>query len=465
MSDGKLKFAKKGAAAPAAGEPTLPGKQKDVKKRWMYVGVGVIGLVVISSAMFGEKPPEKNAASKKPEKNAGMVSVNPKDAEKTAFQAQFAQDLEKVKQQQASMQAQLEAKDKKIAELMEAPKAAASAPIQGTPLPPGITPPPQMGGRNDGGLGVIGAPTAAPKPPEPPKPSTAARPPVGVPPSAGAAPELPTTFGGLPPVNDTPLVFDAPSKTSNAGSAEGAAAQTTGTPNAKIRMTKNASAGLLPAGAFAPVSLLNGLDAGTSTVTQSNPMPVLLNVTEQATLPGAAKYRLKNCFVLGTGYGDLSAERVYIRFSRLSCIDKADRLVLSQEVAGYVVDSDGKLGLRGVVTDRQGAKLGKAMLAGFAQGLAGALGQAQSTVTSSSLTGAAVSSISGGNALRASGLQGAQTAASQLADFYLREAQAIFPVITVDAGRTGTIVFTNSIALNWSNGDQQFTQQVTPTNK
>jgi conjugal transfer pilus assembly protein TraB len=229
---------------------------------------------------------------------------------------------------------------------------------------------------------------------------------------------------------------------------------------AKVTYKKNPNSGLLPSGAFAPVALLNGLDAGTSSATQSNPMPVLMNIADHAQLPGAARYKLRNCFVLGTGHGDLSAERVYVRVSRLSCVDRSDRLVLSQEVAGYLVDSDGKLGLRGVVVDRQGSRLGKALLAGFAQGLSGALGQAQGTISTSVL--GTTNSIGGSEALRASGLSGAQAAASQLAQWYLKEAQSIFPVISVDAGRTGTVVFTNSASLTWGSGEAQFQKDVRP---
>jgi conjugal transfer pilus assembly protein TraB len=261
------------------------------------------------------------------------------------------------------------------------------------------------------------------------------------------------------PENTGPLVFDAPATERKSGS-------TSNAPDGvatKTAFKKNANAGLLPAGAFAPFALLNGVDAGTGTTTQSNPMPVLMRITDQATLPGSAKYHLKSCFALGTAYGDMSAERVYGRVSRISCVDKSDRLILSQEVQGYLVDSDGKLGLRGMITDRQGAKMGKALLAGFAQGLAGALGSAQGSVTTNSALGTSTNSITGDAALRAAGLAGAQNATSQLAQFYLKEAQSIFPVITVDAGRTGTLVFSASTALAWADGDSQFVQQVTPT--
>ena len=62
----------------------------------------------------------------------------------------------------------------------------------------------------------------------------------------------------------------------------------------------------------------------------------------------------------------------------------------------------------------------------------------------------------------AAGLSGAETATRQLAQFYLDEAKAIFPVIAVDAGRTGTIVFTSGTALNWTEGDARYVPQVTP---
>ncbi len=444
---GGLFVNKKGSAGPAApSAPAAAAKPKDVNRRWMYVGVGFVGVIVLASTMFGDQKPAPRTG-KKDEAAGAMINVTPANADKAAFEANFSKELERLKQDQERMKTELAKKDQQINELKTEGKAPA--------MPADIVPPPSKD--NTGGLSSLGATT----PPPPPTPVIRA-PQVGAPASTGKAPELPAMMPSSS-VPAEPLMFEAPAKNSDA-STSGTSTQAGATSNAKTTYKKNASAGMLPAGSFAPVSLLNGLDAGTSTATQSNPMPVLMNVTEQATLPGAAKYRLKSCFVLGTGYGDLSAERVYVRFSRLSCVDKSDRLVLSQQVAGYLVDSDGKLGLRGVITDRQGAKLGKAMLAGFAQGLSGALGQAQQSVVSNSSTGTSTSSITGAAALRQSGLSGAQVAASQLAEFYLKEAQSIFPVISVDAGRTGTIVFTETASLNWTNGDTQYVQQVTPIN-
>ena len=424
---------------------------KNVKKRWVYIGVGVVGAVVVSSSLFSNKAPISSGGPKKP---VSMINVEPQNTDKRAFESKYAKDLEAMKATQDRMLADSAKKDRQIAELTTARAQPA--------LPAGIVAPPLAPGANTGGLAPVGA-SSPPAPPVPlervPSPAPSAPPLLG-----GVLPALTGPAGqgvgmNLPMMGSSePLVFDAPASATSQSSA-GA----NGTP-VKSKFEKNKSAGTLPAGAFASVALLSGVDAGTSTATQSNPMPLLFNITDQATLPGSAKYRLKNCFVLGTAYGDMSAERVYGRVSRLSCVDKADRLVLSQEVQGYLVDSDGKLGLRGVISDRQGAKLGHALLAGFAQGLSGALGQAQGSVLQNSTTGTTTNSISGAAAMRSAGLTGAQSAAGQLADFYLKEASNLFPVITIDAGRTGTIVFTNSVTLSWADADNQYVQQVTPTN-
>ncbi len=454
---------KRADKAAAAAAPSAPGKKKDVQKRWLYVGVGFVGLIILSTTLFSDNTKKPRTAPVKD--SAGVVSVNPPKADKAAFESLYAQDAAALKGMVEDLRKENERRSQELADL----KASMAKGPTGTPgatpgpsnLPPGIVPPP-VGLGNTGGIGQTVPPVVAP--PAPPVPPVRAGGEAGAPPRLSDVPAV--NVPAAPGQMGEPMVFDAP------GKAAGQALDPANPPSvlggsgsgvrSKVDYRKNPNAGMLPAGAFAPVSLLNGLDAGTSATTQSNPMPVLMNVTEQATLPGAARYRLKNCFVLGTGYGDMSSERVYIRFSRLSCVDKADKLVLSQEVSGYVVDSDGKLGMRGQLVDRQGAKLAKALLAGFAQGLTGALGNAQSNVTSNLTTGTTTSTLNGGAALRAAGLSGAQSATNQLAEFYLKEAQSIFPVITVDAGRTATIIFSGSTTLNWGQGEGAYQANVTP---
>lgn len=461
---------KKSAQDSSKGNP-LAAKgliRKNVNKRWLFVlggAVAVIGILSVAAA------PEK-AGPRKREAPTSRISVTPPQADKVNFEAQYLKDLTRLSEEVKSLK-----KDKDTlvnsmsvmrAEMDEQEKARKNEERLSAKNPGGqgqVVSPPTV---NGGGLSVIGGNAGGPPPPPIPLTGVPTTPNGAfVPPTLGGNPaaNLPTA-GGIPTYpaapakrSIAPVVYDAPEGESveDAPADEAAKAAAAAAAKAKAKnLKKNSYAGQLPAGPFAPVSLLHGLEAGTSSSTQSNPMPVLLNIQENAVMPGNASYKLRNCFVLGNGYGDLSSERVYVRLNRISCVDKKDRMVLSQEVQGYLVDSDGKLGMRGIIYDRQGAALGKSMLAGFAQGLASALGSAQSTVSSNLTTGLTSSSISGGAAIRASGLQGAQQATAQLADFYLKEAQNIFPVIGIDAGRTATLVFSGPVTLEWKSAEERY---------
>jgi conjugal transfer pilus assembly protein TraB len=426
---------RKAGASSDGGSISVP---KNVPKRWLYVAGAVMGFSVFAATFF-RSPPTPMAPQKKAE---SMIDVTPKGAEEKSWQAKSQADIAALKDAVTKLADENKNLNQKLAEQGK------TGTKQSANLPDGVVPPPMGPGQTN--LSALGAP---PTPPAPPQLPPSLRAPVEAQGASSAprtaAPAIPES----PSTSREPMVFK-PEASKSVKDPQGDAVK------AKVAYKTNPYSGMLPAGAFAPVALLNGLDAGTASANQANPQPVLMNVQDQATLPGSAKYRLKSCFVLASAYGDLSAERVYFRLAQLSCIDKQDRLVMTTPVQGYVVDSDGKLGMRGTVADRQGAKLGKALLAGFAQGLGSAFGSAQSTMTNSAL--GAVTSITGGDALKQSGLQGASTAASQLAQFYLKEAQNIFPVISIDAGRTGSMVFTQSIALAWGQGDTQYTKEVKP---
>lgn len=407
-------FAKK------AVEPGLAGK--DVRRRWMIVGVALVGVVVAASMLFRSEPLPP-ATSKKADPK--VVDITPKPLDRKQWEAQSQTEIKALRE---SLTEEIERRKSLEGKLDQLLKSKSQA------LPPSVVPPPVPPGEQPNQTAL---PPVTPVPPPP------------LPVLKDTKPALP-----VPSAEDTeqakPFHFSPPAKPKSEGEDV----------KAKVKYEKNKFSGFLPAGSFAPVALLHGLDAGTSVANQSNPQPILLRVQDHAQLPGAAKYRLKSCFVIASGYGDLSAERVYARTAQLSCVDKDDRLVLTSPLQGYLVDSDGKLGLRGTVIDRQGAKLGKAMLAGFAQGLATAFGAAQQSVTTSAL--GTVSTVGGSDALKASGLTGASTAAQQLAQFYLKEAQSMFPVISVDGGRIGSIVITQGLSLTWGNVDAQFTREVKP---
>jgi len=116
-------------------------------------------------------------------------------------------------------------------------------------------------------------------------------------------------------------------------------------------------------------TLLSGLDAVTTSSGSKNPVPVLLRIKDLAVLPNRVKANLKGCFVLGEGKGNLATERVDVRLLTLSCLSRGGKAVIDQKIKGYVVDEDGKAGLRGVVAAKMGAMLARAALAGFLGGV------------------------------------------------------------------------------------------------
>src|SRR5690554_46036 len=205
----------------------------------------------------------------------------------------------------------------------------------------------------------------------------------------------------------------------------------------------------LPAGSFVRGTLITGADFGAGKKTQSNPQPVLIRLQADATLPGKAAYKLKDCFAIASGYGELSSERAYIQASRLSCVQEGTGKVLEAPILGFLADSDGKLGMRGELQRRSGMLLGKALLAGFADGASKIMTttaqNAQQTVTGSGV----VTSIDPKNIGEAAGWGGLSSAMEKLADQYIKEADSIFPVIEVESGRNITIIFQSGQELKW----------------
>lgn len=211
--------------------------------------------------------------------------------------------------------------------------------------------------------------------------------------------------------------------------------------------TNKTHLGWLPVGSFFTATLLNGIDAGTGTHAQANPQPVLVRVDSQAFLPNQARYRVRACFVLGSAYGSLPSERALVRTARISCVSQDGKAIIDSELKGYVVDMDGKLGLRGKLINRQGSKLAKAMLAGFFGGLSNVAAQFKQVATQAA--GGAASAVTPQASLQLAGISGVDNVTKELTHFYINEAKRLFPVIEVNAGRHVVINVSSGVGLRW----------------
>lgn len=192
----------------------------------------------------------------------------------------------------------------------------------------------------------------------------------------------------------------------------------------------------IPAGAFAKVVFLTGFDAPTGGQAQGNALPVVMRVKSFMTLPNKFKSNLKECFIIGNGYGDMASERAYIRIERLSCVLR-DGKVIESKVKGHVAGEDASFGLRGKVVSKQGQLIAKSFFAGLFSGMGKNIADQHSIQQTSAL--GVVTTYDPNKTVESGIATGVATSASKIADFWLSQANAIFPIIEISAGRIGEV--------------------------
>jgi conjugal transfer pilus assembly protein TraB len=174
---------------------------------------------------------------------------------------------------------------------------------------------------------------------------------------------------------------------------------------------------------------------------------MLFRVKHEALLPNFFTADLRECFVIGAGYGELSSERAYSRSESITCI-REDGGIIEVPLDAYAVGEDGKAGLRGRLVSKQGAILAKAMAAGFLEAFASMFTKVpvpQIGLTPGSTT--QFQSVLSGDSVQSAALQGTGKALDRLAQFYIDMAEQYFPIIEVDAGRRVEFVLNHGVQL------------------
>ena len=290
------------------------------------------------------------------------------------------------------------------------------------------------------------APTAAREPPPPPAPQAYPPRAGAYPPGAPNSPYRSTQPGSGEAPGVTPPVQVGMIRVTLRPAAESAGSGTPGVvPNSAGSDTRKE---IPRVGTHLPVSffkstMLSGIDAPTGGTAQRNPLPVLMRIDDLAILPNRFRSDVKECFAVGEATGSMSAERAYIRVIRLSCVSFRGEII-EVDAIGVVHGPDGKVGVRGRLVEKQGAILGKALLAGIASGIGQGFAQQNSFYSVSPL--GAVQTIDPSKALQTGLLNGVSKAMDQLAKFYIDSAAAIHPIIEVDAGTAVDIVITQKIS-------------------
>ena len=304
--------------------------------------------------------------------------------------------------------------------------AAQAAQVQSPPAPP--APPAPL---------PPAASLPLPPPPAPSRVSPAGAMPPGAP---GMPPALPKAEPVAPVLSRVTLVDRSAASTTPTSPTAPAGAATAASPSGDARTVAT----------FLPVSftrgiLLGGLDAPTGGQAQSNPHPVLIRLSHNSVLPNRFRGEYRDCFVIAAGYGDISAERAYLRTENLSCV-RADGAALEVKIQGSVYGEDGKVGLRGRLVTKQGQMLANALLAGVVSGIGQGLAISSTTYSTSAL--GTVASASGTDAFVAGMGTGISKALDRLAQYYIKLAENTFPVIEVDAGREIDVVITKGVRID-----------------
>jgi len=396
-------------------------------KRRQYLLLAAIVAIVLGATFIGvalTSSREDRTRTEKPRTTnilAPGAQVDPRDAWRGQADAQM-RAIEQKSREVAQKNTELAQQNREMLERLKKLEQSALTPLPPAPVP---APParPNFGPDAPGTRipNSIRGPQTLPPPPA--LKSTPSSMPPGRPP--GPALATPNTPAASQPAVLSVTLSDGPK----------AAKATAGEPKIPTRNAGN----YMPSGSFTRAVLLGGLDAPTGGQAQRNPQPVLLRLTDNAILPSQFRFRVKECFVVGAGYGDISSERAYIRTEALSCVTN-DGQAIDVPIKGYVAGEDGKAGMRGRLVSKQGQLLANALVAGVASGIGHAFQQSATTFSVSPL--GTTSTVNQGEQLTAGIGVGVGKALDRLAQYYITLAEKVFPVIEIDAGRAVDVVIT-----------------------
>lgn len=195
----------------------------------------------------------------------------------------------------------------------------------------------------------------------------------------------------------------------------------------------------IPEGTYFTGNLLGGIVVSTAlNAPDENATPITIKLKGRfnkgrstTNLSKLNKLPLHECRIMGSAYGDLSSERAIIRLEKLTCLENG--FYRTSKIAGQIFGPDGFNGIKGKVVSTSTKHLKNAAIGGMISGL------------SSSAKGQDGLSIIGGGAITTKkksmgdlfsngAMSGVSNMGDKLAEYYLRQAEAMSPVLTIETG-------------------------------
>lgn len=202
----------------------------------------------------------------------------------------------------------------------------------------------------------------------------------------------------------------------------------------------------IPATSYVTGYLLGGVAVSTSINSAAEPVPLVIRLTARGNLPKDFAVKISDCRLLASAYGDISSERAIIRAEELICEDKKSGLITSTKVAGIIYGDDGMNGIRGSVVSMSDKHLKSAFIGGLLSGFSHTVkGSSGFSITP---IGTMNTPKKGMNDMAREGLfEGGSSAADKLADYHIKLAENISPVILVPGGTKVDVMFTRSVQI------------------
>lgn len=202
-------------------------------------------------------------------------------------------------------------------------------------------------------------------------------------------------------------------------------------------------------GSFARAVLLTGVVAETGTESAGTPQPILLRLVDVGIFSKGYKTKqIKEAILIGSCYGNLSSERAMCRLESLS-LKNSDGDIVERPIEGWLIDSaDGRPGVKGDVIDKSSNMARMAVLNGILGGMAGFFqAQATSGVYPISPISGPANALGGLASVKAGASSGVGNALQKLAEYAIKRAEQMSPVIVVGSARIVDVVFRKGFQL------------------
>ncbi|WP_375318650.1 TraB/VirB10 family protein [Candidatus Tisiphia endosymbiont of Oplodontha viridula] len=208
-------------------------------------------------------------------------------------------------------------------------------------------------------------------------------------------------------------------------------------------------------GSFARGVLLTGAVVGTGTNNAAAPEPIMLRLVDTAIFSkGNKTEQIKEAILIGSCSGDISSERAKCRLETVSLLNRNGDII-EKSVEGWIIGEDGRPGIKGVVVDRSSDVARMAVLNGVLGGIAQFFqNQATNGVFPISPITGQQHAMKAKDSLKGGIYAGAGNALEKLADFAIKRAESMSPVIVVASGRVVDVVFRKGFDLKQDETDE-----------